>query len=263
MRKRVLAFLTAVCCMAGSASVIPAFAEEELPVTRFAILSQSGNKAVIMELEKSQDTDFLLTYINWQDAKAVEAFTDFQTGDIIEYAGHWGHPDGVGTNYFIMEGDGTFEKIGSVFETPETADFELTDDSFFLKLSDGETSYTYFNDWAAYSVLPPLPFDFSWNSVEVGDTISFYTYEGVPVIPYERKAKANSPETKSRQKGDVNADGTVDIIDVLTVNQALLGINELSETALEFADVDGNGEMNDTDAMMILKSLVGLENLNG
>ena len=52
--KKLLAFLTAVCCMAVSTSAISASAEEELPVTRFAILNQSGNHAVIMNLEKFQ-----------------------------------------------------------------------------------------------------------------------------------------------------------------------------------------------------------------
>jgi len=61
--------------------------------------------------------------------------------------------------------------------------------------------------------------------------------------------------------GDVTIDEYVSIIDVLAVNQALLGIHSLSEYAKIAADVNHNGTVDDADAMMILKSLVGLETL--
>lgn len=59
--------------------------------------------------------------------------------------------------------------------------------------------------------------------------------------------------------GDVDDDKDVDIVDVLILNQYLLGIHPSINNAS--ADVNHNGSIDDADAMMILKSLVGLETL--
>lgn len=60
--------------------------------------------------------------------------------------------------------------------------------------------------------------------------------------------------------GDVDGNGSITIVDVLTVNQYLLGISE--DTINEKnADVDNNGIVDDADAMNILKSLVNLVTL--
>ena len=59
--------------------------------------------------------------------------------------------------------------------------------------------------------------------------------------------------------GDVNCNGIVDIIDVLVLNQYLVGLNNnISEEGKTNADVNLDGSITDGDAINILKSLVSL-----
>lgn len=60
--------------------------------------------------------------------------------------------------------------------------------------------------------------------------------------------------------GDVNGNGTVDIVDVLTLNQYLLGVSE-DQINQANSDVNNDGVIDDSDAMNILKSLVNLVKL--
>ena len=57
-----------------------------------------------------------------------------------------------------------------------------------------------------------------------------------------------------------DGDGTISIVDVLTLNQYLLGVddNVFPLKALLLRIQDGDKLITDADAMMILKSLVGL-----
>jgi len=61
--------------------------------------------------------------------------------------------------------------------------------------------------------------------------------------------------------GDFDGSGSVDIADVLALNQYLLGINDISKDAQLCVDVNNDGFVSDSDAMQILKSLVGLAKL--
>ena len=53
--------------------------------------------------------------------------------------------------------------------------------------------------------------------------------------------------------GDVNEDGSVDILDVILLNKAVLGSVTLTETQQAAADVDGNGTVDSNDSLQVLK----------
>ncbi len=56
--------------------------------------------------------------------------------------------------------------------------------------------------------------------------------------------------------GDVNLDGSVDIMDVILLNKFLLGSESLTETQQAAADVDLNKTVDSTDSLNILKKVV-------
>lgn len=58
------------------------------------------------------------------------------------------------------------------------------------------------------------------------------------------------------QLGDVNNDKAIDIMDVITLNKFLLGSEELNDAQKKCADVDGNGEIDTTDSLNVLKYVV-------
>ena len=61
------------------------------------------------------------------------------------------------------------------------------------------------------------------------------------------------------QKGDLNNSGDSDILDVILMNKYILGVQELSESALPAADMDGNNEIDSTDSLMLLKDILEIQ----
>lgn len=58
--------------------------------------------------------------------------------------------------------------------------------------------------------------------------------------------------------GDVDGNGKIDILDVITLNKAILGKETLSPEAVVLADVDGSGIPDSIDSLMIIKYIVGM-----
>jgi len=64
-------------------------------------------------------------------------------------------------------------------------------------------------------------------------------------------------ETVSKT-GDADGDGKADILDVITLNKAIMGKETLSETSLKAIDLNQNGKPDSEEALTILKYIVGL-----
>ena len=58
--------------------------------------------------------------------------------------------------------------------------------------------------------------------------------------------------------GDATLDGGIDILDVITVNKAILGKEELTALQAKASDVNFSGVPDSSDALMIMKYIVGL-----
>ena len=68
------------------------------------------------------------------------------------------------------------------------------------------------------------------------------------------------PETpiETLLEGDADGSGKIDILDVITLNKAILGKEELSETQLKAIDFNGNGKPDSEEALTLMKYIVGL-----
>lgn len=77
-----------------------------------------------------------------------------------------------------------------------------------------------------------------------------------PTEPPTTEPPATEPADAKEMPGDVNLDGTVDIMDVISINRYLLGSNKLGPVAKKNADVDGSNTIDTTDSLLILKYVV-------
>ena len=58
--------------------------------------------------------------------------------------------------------------------------------------------------------------------------------------------------------GDADDNGEVDILDVITINKAIMGKENLSDKGLANIDFNKNGKPDSNEAMTLLKLIVGL-----
>ena len=82
--------------------------------------------------------------------------------------------------------------------------------------------------------------------------ISYCSQNSIPFIALESLDGYNN--------GDVNEDGKIDILDVITINKAILGKEHLTDSQNKVADVNKNDKVDSSDSLMILKYIVGLIN---
>ena len=71
-------------------------------------------------------------------------------------------------------------------------------------------------------------------------------------------AATQNPTAAQQKKGDINGDGMTDIMDVIRLNKALLGIEKLSDAQNAAADADGDGEVTSNDSLALLKQILGI-----
>ncbi|MBR4320654.1 MAG: dockerin type I repeat-containing protein [Oscillospiraceae bacterium] len=57
---------------------------------------------------------------------------------------------------------------------------------------------------------------------------------------------------------DVNEDSAFDILDIITVNKAILGKELLTDSQNKAADADGNGTVDSNDSLLLMKYLIGM-----
>ena len=76
--------------------------------------------------------------------------------------------------------------------------------------------------------------------------------------PTEQPTQPATELVQEIKYGDVNLDGEIDILDVITLNKAVMGKEILNDQQNKNADVNKNGSPDANDSLMILKYIVGM-----
>ena len=132
---------------------------------------------------------------------------------------------------------------------------DVTFEIYQKNYSSGETVLLGANGQSAYCV----NYAVFVNAQAVEETTEPTTTE--PATEPITEESTTETSVKEIVYGDADLSGNVDIIDVLVLNQYLIGIEELNEDGQANADVNRDGNLADDDAMNILKSLVKLVTL--
>jgi hypothetical protein len=74
-------------------------------------------------------------------------------------------------------------------------------------------------------------------------------------------APVKPPQPLAPLKGDADSDGKVTISDAMIVLRIAVGLQEATEAQLRAGDIDGNGKIDISDVIRILRSAIGLERL--
>ena len=104
------------------------------------------------------------------------------------------------------------------------------------------------------------------NNSYVYETLYFngkiYGYENSTAQAYAEKYGFKfvllEEETKELTQGDADGSGKIDILDVITVNRAILGKEKLTDEQLKAVDFNSNGKPESSESLMIMKYIVGL-----
>lgn len=85
---------------------------------------------------------------------------------------------------------------------------------------------------------------------------------GTPAPEGNAQENSGSGSVTSVKKGDVNGDGKLNILDVLSVQRHILSLGSLSESGKLAADVNGNGKIDIMDVLLMQKDILGIQKLN-
>ena len=118
-----------------------------------------------------------------------------------------------------------------------------------IKTADAQTSLT-----DVYTI-PAFP-----EAVNCGN-FTVYGYDTNEVLKYSCE-KYHIPfvalDEPEHTAGDITGDAKIDVFDVITVNKAIFGKILLTDAQAKAADVNGDGVVNHTDSLAIMRYIVGL-----
>ncbi|MDE6005300.1 MAG: dockerin type I repeat-containing protein, partial [Oscillospiraceae bacterium] len=91
--------------------------------------------------------------------------------------------------------------------------------------------------------------------VKEGTANILATYNGKT---YMKKITVNFAEGSIEPTGDITGDGVITISDVVAANRAVLGKDSVTDAQVQISDFNQNGYLDATDALTIMKIVVGL-----
>ncbi len=257
MKQKLFAILSAMACAASCMMGTAVFAEDAEPYPAFAVIGvdneEAPEKYIILDIGGG-------CYPRYISAAELAPFMSVDAeapkyGDILEVrTGYCEEPlaataaiyfDGVASNNEIF-------RLYSLFDTENTEVFTVDGLEFgtnfpILTAQDGAESI-YANDFLRSYVQPG---SVDMRDLKKGDEVTMYVVNGNPVVP-----------VSASPLGDANGDGTLDVLDVIVLNQYALGGGALPaarSAGSNRADFNGDGVVDGTDSLCVMKRIVGLE----
>ncbi len=258
MTKKLFAGLTALCCMGTLMSAFPVRAESDFnpdEASCFFIVDGTKNNSTILKWwyygENYIYGDILQTYPK----------ESFSYGDVLVYDGEFTiletYPGQLGGNPANLRKVGTCEDFFVLKELTVTS-AEMTGIDFKFgefQLTDAEgTAYSYSQDYTS------VDYQISLEQAKIGDVYTFACYKQKALLPLAAAASVlmEAPAETLTPDGDADGSGKLDILDVITLNKAILGKGELAPDRIAYIDFNQNGVPDATDSLAMLKKIVGL-----
>lgn len=280
MRVRKIAAGMAALSMLATFSAQTAFAADSVTVSAEKVNAKAGAEFTLaVKLEGVpasgiSGAEFEITY----DTAAI-SITGAAAGDIVNTSAS----DKEGFEGLTVF-DADYSTAGTVTVTygtalDDTAYWVTTDGTFLTltgKVNDGTAAGTY--DVAikaisreTYEGSGTPNGDIYIGNVSADGTINNFAVTataGAVVVGDDTTTPTDEPEKPtdedpnvSKLKGDADLSGKVDILDVITVNRAMLGKEKLEGQALTNADINNDGKPDASDSLNIMKAIVGLMTL--
>ncbi len=273
MRVRKIAAGMAALSMLAAFSAQTVFAADSVTVSAEKVNAKAGaDFTLAVKLEGVpaagiSGAEFEITY----DAAAI-SITGASAGDIV----NTGASDKEGfEGLTVFNAD--YSTAGTITVTYGTAlddtAYWVTQDGTFLtltgKVNDGTAEGTYD---VAIKAIGRETYDGSGtpngeiyigNVAADGTINNFAVTANAGAVVVGETTETDTPEDPnvSTLKGDADLSGKVDILDVITINRAMLGKEKLEGQALKNGDINGDGKPDASDSLSIMKSIVGLVTL--
>ena len=228
---------------------VPAFNPEK--DNFFIALGTKGNCCMLDDYYYSGESGEYFYHGGLTKAKG-----DFAYGDVLVCDGECiialTYPGQLDTSAAKLRKVGTYADFFTNKNLTVT-EIETHQDDKIFKLTDSEgNEYDYEQDYAHanYAV--------SMENAQVGDTYTFAFNGNYLLLPVAESEVTVTPVPTVTATGDADGSGELDILDIITVNKAILGKEALSEDKISSVDFNGNGIPDADDALTMLKMLVGL-----
>lgn len=177
--------------------------------------------------------------------------------------GIWDLPEDDADNIWFWQSGGSdisFLHNQGSGNYPERGMIDLTGLVIEIKYSDGSIKTLRYKETPiTENVIKPNILAAPRKDFCVGkNVIEIYVEENISFYDTYEIEIIDSAPPPVRKQGDVNGDGKVNSTDALLLLQHSVGERFLSEQEKEYADLNGDKKFNSTDALMILRIAVGM-----
>ena len=218
-------------------------------------LCEDGSKDRIFELETPKEPPAIALRCDWQDVCAA-TFDKDGSFSVIQ-------PKETYQN--------DFGEMVYIFEFPVTAEWTFfTNESFTVRTTDlyvPMLHYAGFDFYLTYKT--NRNGEYRLADCFTGADPGKYLPDGYTLSPLEERAGRQTVTLTYRDftttfevdvcdKGDVNRDFTLNVVDVTAIQSAIAELSELDDFQQQLADLNGDGDYDVTDATMLQMTIAGL-----